>query len=566
MAAAVMTDRVEARRSRRRAARLLAFRYALIYAAVAVIWIVLSDRILAWLDLPQGVESVVAAVKGIAFVVVTATLLLVLGLRYFRGLEASQERYTRLFENAVEGLTVFTVVRDRDGAVTDLELADMNPTQQERAGLTREEAVGRRLSRPDGLDERTRSYLEVVASAAGTGTSSRSELHIESEDAYELLEAYPVGRDRWALSALDISGVRHAERALRLQEESIRRAYVDVIDAVTGGKLILLTDEELAGQLGVPLMPPASVIAPRDLAEARAAIASTATERFPEWAPGTDVRTPVGEALVNALRHAGGGTYQVFAREATLQVLVRDEGPGIDFRTLPHATLQRGFSTESSLGMGFTIMLQVCERVLLSSRPGRTSVVLEFAARRAGRGEPGRPRGGGVLGRDAGAIRGRLAKLRSRRSARPHAVVARLVLDLCEPELLEHRRDVVGEPPAQSLLEAVPAADRVVRGPAPGLHGAFRRRLLLVGAAQRHPVACRDEHGVQVLDAAQVVAQFGLADDDDEGRRIGGLVAIRLVLRLPRRGGERPRVFARPGLSRALCCHDVSSLRGVGVW
>ena len=381
MAAAVITDRAEARRGRRRAARLLAFRYALIYAAVAVIWIVLSDRILAWLDLPQGVESVVAAVKGIAFVVVTATLLLVLGLRYFRGLEVSQERYTRLFENAVEGLTVFTVVRDRDGAVTDLELVDMNPTQQERTGLTREEAVGRRLSRPDGLDERTRSYLEVVASAAGTGTPSRSELHIESDDAYELLEAYPVGRDRWALSALDISGVRHAERALRRQEESIRRAYVDVIDAVTGGKLILLTDEELAGQLGVPLMPPASVTAPRELAEARAAIASTATERFPEWAPGTDVRTPVGEALVNALRHAGGGTYQVFAREATLQVLVRDEGPGIDFRTLPHATLQRGFSTESSLGMGFTIMLQVCERVLLSSRPGRTSVVLEFAAR-----------------------------------------------------------------------------------------------------------------------------------------------------------------------------------------
>ena len=86
---------------------------------------------------------------------------------------------------------------------------------------------------------------------------------MESEDAYELLEAYPVGRDRWALSALDITGVRHAERALRRQEEDIRRAYVDVIDAVTGGKLILLTDEELAGQLGVPLTQPEQVTAPQ---------------------------------------------------------------------------------------------------------------------------------------------------------------------------------------------------------------------------------------------------------------------------------------------------------------
>ena len=381
MPAGVTTDRAEARKRRRRAARQMAVRYALIYAAVSVVWIVASDRILGLFELSHNVELVLASVKGILFVAVTATLLLFLGLRYFRNLELSQERYTRLFENAVEGLTVFTVVRDADGAITDLELVDINPTQQERTGLSRKEAVGKRLSRPDGLDERTRSYLEVVASAADGGTSARSELFIESDDAYELLEAYPVGHDRWALSALDISGVRRAERALRRQEESIRRAYVDVLDVVTGGKLILLTDEELSGQLGVPLMKPESVSAPRGLSEARATVASVAAERFPDWAPATDVRTPVGEALVNALRHAGGGTYQLFALEATLQVLVRDEGPGIDFRTLPRATLQRGFSTESSLGMGFTIMLQVCERVLLSTRPGRTSVVLEFAAK-----------------------------------------------------------------------------------------------------------------------------------------------------------------------------------------
>jgi hypothetical protein len=32
--------------------------------------------------------------------------------------------------------------------------------------------------------------------------------------------------------------------------------------------------------------------------------------------------------------------------------------------------------------MGFTIMLQLCERVLLATRPGRTVVTLEFAAAR----------------------------------------------------------------------------------------------------------------------------------------------------------------------------------------
>jgi anti-sigma regulatory factor (Ser/Thr protein kinase) len=375
------TDRAEARRRRRRAAQRMAVKYALIYAVVSIAWIVLSDRILVSLGLSEDLESVLASIKGVGFVAVTATLLLVLGRRYFRSLELTQERYTRLFENAVEGLTLFKVVRDREGELVDLELVDMNPTQQERAGLTREVAVGRRLSRSDGLDERTRSYLEVVASAAGSGGPARSELYVQGDDAYELLEAYPVGRDRWALSALDISGVRHAERALRRQEDSIRRAYVDVIDAVTGGKLILLTDEELSGELGVPLTEATEFLVPRDLSRARGAIARAAAEQFPDWAPVTDIRTPVGEALVNALRHAGGGIYQLYAHGDVLQVVIRDEGPGIDFRTLPRATLQRGFSTASSLGMGFTIMLQVCERVLLSTHPGRTTVVLEFARR-----------------------------------------------------------------------------------------------------------------------------------------------------------------------------------------
>jgi anti-sigma regulatory factor (Ser/Thr protein kinase)/PAS domain-containing protein len=381
MADAATTDRADARRQRRRAARRLAVRYTVIYAVVSTAWIVLSDRFVAALGLSQNVALALSSLKGVGFVAVTATLLLVLGMRYFRSLESTQERYTRLFENAVEGLTLFLVVRDKEGELVDLEVVDMNPTQQDRTGLTREEAVGGRLSHPDGLDERTRSYLEMVASAAGMGGPVRSELYIADDDAYELLEAYPVGRDRWALSALDISGVRHAERALRRQEESIRRAYVDVLDAVTGGKLVLLTDEELAGQLGVPLTEPVEFLAPRDLSLARGAITRAAAAHFPEWAPVTDIRTPVGEALVNALRHAGGGIYQLYAHGDVLQVAVRDEGPGIDFRTLPRATLQRGFSTASSLGMGFTIMLQVCERVLLSTHPGRTTVVLEFVAR-----------------------------------------------------------------------------------------------------------------------------------------------------------------------------------------
>ncbi len=411
----------------------MAVKYALIYAVLSIAWIVLSDRILGSFGLPQDLEIALASAKGILFVAVTATMLLVLGFRYFKNLEVTQERYTRLFENAVEGLTLFEVVRDHEGELVDLELVDMNPTQRERTGLTRQEAVGRRLSRPDGLDERTRSYLEVVASAAGSGGPARSELYVREDDAYELLEAYPVGRDRWALSALDISGVRHAERALRRQEDSIRRAYVDVIDAVTGGKLILLTDEELSGQLGVPLTDPIEFLAPRDLSRARGVIARVAAEKFPDWASVTDIRTPVGEALVNALRHAGGGLYQMYAHGDVLQVVVRDEGPGIDFRTLPKATLQRGLLHRFESGHGVHDHAAGVRAGAAEHAPGahhrRPRVHAAQAAAGRGRGDGragregllaggGEARGAGPGGRAAGQCGRETSATNARKAAR----------------------------------------------------------------------------------------------------------------------------------------------------
>lgn len=378
MAAEATQDRTEVGR-RRRAARWPALRLALIYAVAAGLWIILSNSALSRLGLSRDLERQLSSAKGTVFVLVTATILFLLALRFLHDLEAAQERYTRPFEIAGEGLTVFRVVRGRDGALTDVELTDVYPNQEARTGLTREQVVGQRLSRPDDLDERTRSYLEVVAAAAGSGVPSRTELYVENDDAYELVEVHPIGPDRWALAALDVSGVHRAKQTLRRPEESIRRAYVDVLDAVTGGKLILLTEDEVAAQLGTPLTEPAEVTAPEQLELVRRGIVAVAVEHFPDLAPEADLRTPVCEALANALKHAGGGTYQLFSTDGRLQVVVTDVGPGIDFHTLPRATLVSGFSTVSSLGMGFTIMLQSCERVLLSTRPGRTTVVLELA-------------------------------------------------------------------------------------------------------------------------------------------------------------------------------------------
>jgi signal transduction histidine kinase len=202
----------------------LALRVALVYAVFATLWILLSDRAIGWLHFSGEFALRVSSIKGMGFVVVTAVLLFLLALSYVRRIRRSEERYANLFEHAVEGLTVFRVVRDRAGQVADLEIADVNPTQETRAGRPRSASIGARMSGAGELDERTRAYFEAAAAAIGDGRATRSELHVLTEDLHELLEVYPVGEDTWALAALDITErVRAEQEVQRLNADLERR-------------------------------------------------------------------------------------------------------------------------------------------------------------------------------------------------------------------------------------------------------------------------------------------------------------------------------------------------------
>jgi ligand-binding sensor protein/anti-sigma regulatory factor (Ser/Thr protein kinase) len=297
-------------------------------------------------------------------------------------LQESEERYRRLFDSTTEGIMVFRVEMDGPGSTGDLVIVDVNPVQEMRTGLRRDELIGRRRSDRDGADERLEAYFDAVSSAVAIRAAARTEVCLVADDTSELLSVSPAGDDLWQLSAADVTGLRRAEEALRRQEEGIRRAYVDALDAVTGGKLILLTEEELEDELGAPLSEATRFVAPAELAAARRTLVGTAEAHFSGRIRRTDLLSAAGEALDNAVKHGGGGAYQMFVKDSSLQVAISDDGPGIDFHALPRATLVRGYSTAASLGMGFTIMLQLCERVLLTTRPGRTVVTLEFAAAR----------------------------------------------------------------------------------------------------------------------------------------------------------------------------------------
>src|SRR6185437_4521470 len=112
---------------------------------------------------------------------------------------------------------------------------------------------------------------------------------------------------------------------------------------------------------------------------------------------------------------------------------------------------------------------------------------------------------------------------------------------------------------AHALLQPVPAAHRVARRAAPGLDRAVGGGLLLVGVAQRHPVAALLQHRVQVVNAAELVAQLRGAHLDDQGGRVAGLIAPGLEVGLSRRRGQDPRVLGGAGPGGA-AAHRVAPL------
>lgn len=179
-----------------------------------------------------------------------------------------------------------------------------------------------------------------------------------------------------------------AQAQLRQKDLAVRQGYVDVLDAVTGGKLILVTEDELRAAVGEPVLAPQPLTEAKELSSARRTVAERLSAF--ELADTDSVLLAVSEALTNAVKHGGHGEYAIYRSGRCLQVVVRDYGPGIDFRELPKATLIQGFSTTSTMGLGFTIMLEVSDRVLLTTDTTGTVVVLEIESRGPVPSEPAR--------------------------------------------------------------------------------------------------------------------------------------------------------------------------------
>ena len=197
--------------------------------------------------------------------------------------------------------------------------------------------------------------------------------------------AFITGRLRSTLGDLG-----HTNRSLQdvnqklTDSEQQRRVFNrDVLLAVTGGKLRLVEpDEILPLELAtVPIVLSQPLAEPIDATVLRHHLALIGLGVGMESERLGDLATAATEAATNAIKHGNGGHATVWATADTVTVQIEDRGTGITPDHLARATLEQGFSTRVSLGMGFHLMLQSTDALALCTSPNGTTILLQVSAK-----------------------------------------------------------------------------------------------------------------------------------------------------------------------------------------
>lgn len=162
-----------------------------------------------------------------------------------------------------------------------------------------------------------------------------------------------------------------ADRALKAEEHHLQ-CLEELGRLVTRDSLRLVPVGHLPRAQGEGL----TIRHASDAAGVRRAVAAAALEIQMAKPRADDLSLAVGEAVSNVIRHAGEGTAHVWRTDHTVFVRVDDSGGGIAVENLPKV-VSPGWSSEYSLGMGFTLMLEMSDALWLASGPDGTSICIE---------------------------------------------------------------------------------------------------------------------------------------------------------------------------------------------
>jgi PAS domain S-box-containing protein len=290
----------------------------------------------------------------------------------------SEERF-RLLVQGVQDYAIFML--DLQGVIIS-----WNEGAQRIKGYSAGEAIGQHFSifyTPEDVAQKHPAHELALATAEGRyeeegwrvrkdGTRFWANVVITS------LKDEAGNQRGFAKVTRDFSDRRAAEAAhLQTLRDQISRTFLrDILYSVTEGRLRFCeVDSQLPERL--PCRVDEQPFDHTNLASIRRAVTMVAEEVGLTELRLSDLITAASEATMNAVVHAHNSYYSLCANETTVQVWIADHASGIELSTLHRATLERGFTTENSLGHGFWLMLHTSDRLWLRSSSSGTIIVLE---------------------------------------------------------------------------------------------------------------------------------------------------------------------------------------------
>ena len=151
----------------------------------------------------------------------------------------------------------------------------------------------------------------------------------------------------------------------------------DLLLSLTNNKLYLVMDKNEFPEVVFNKNPEVSINinTVEDLASAKKVIDDFFTKK--NWNKNKifDIVISVSEAVSNVLKHAQKGKMNIFYEHDSAYISVSDRGEGIELEDIPRF-IQKGESSKSSLGMGFSIILELASAVWIHTNSNGTILIM----------------------------------------------------------------------------------------------------------------------------------------------------------------------------------------------
>jgi anti-sigma regulatory factor (Ser/Thr protein kinase) len=154
--------------------------------------------------------------------------------------------------------------------------------------------------------------------------------------------------------------------------------YRDVIYAVSKKKVRLILPNEIEQYKKNPILFEYDIKERAHIPECRNKVKSILESMNFPTPTITSWLLAISEAITNSIKHAERGKLILLYNNEDEEVIaiVEDKGPGINLKDLPNAIFVEGYSTKKSLGQGFTIMLKIASKIILSTSSFGTTLML----------------------------------------------------------------------------------------------------------------------------------------------------------------------------------------------